>query len=34
VEDDDIDAAIGESIRLSMDVMDGKVKNVVTMKGE
>jgi len=34
VKDDDIDAAIGESIRLSMDVIDGKVKNIVTMKGE
>ena len=34
VEEDNIDAAIGESIRLSMDVVDGKVKNVVGMKGE
>lgn len=34
VTDDDIDAAIGDSIRLSMDVLDGKVKNVVAMKGE
>ena len=34
VEEDDIDAAIGESIRLSMDVLDGKAKNVVYMKGE
>jgi len=34
VEEDDIDAAIGDSIRVSMDVMDGKVKNVVAMKGE
>ena len=34
VQEDDIDAAIGDSIRSSMDVMDGKVKNVVTMKGE
>jgi hypothetical protein len=34
VEEDDIKAAIGESIRLSADVLDGKVKNVVSMKGE
>jgi len=34
VEDDDIESAIGESIRLSCDVLDGKVKNVVVMKGE
>ena len=34
VEEDDIDAAIGDSIHLAMDVMDGKVKNVVAMKGE
>jgi len=34
VKEDDIEAAIGESIRLSMDVMDGKIKNVVAMKGE
>jgi len=34
VEDDDIENAIGDSIRLSVDVLDGKVKNVVTMKGE
>jgi nucleoside-diphosphate-sugar epimerase len=34
VEEDDIEAAIGESIRLSADVLDGKIKNVVTMKGE
>ena len=34
VKDDDIDAAIGESIRLSMDVIDGKVKNPIAMKGE
>ena len=33
VEEDDIDAAIGESIRLSMDVMDGKVPNYVKMTG-
>ena len=34
VEDDDIEKAIGESIRLSVDVLDGKVKNVIGMKGE
>ena len=34
VQGDDIEAAIGESIRLSADVLDGKVKNVVSMKGE
>jgi nucleoside-diphosphate-sugar epimerase len=34
VEEDDIKAAIGESIRMSADVLDGKVKNVVSMKGE
>jgi len=34
VEDDDITSAIGESIRLSVDVLDGKVKNLVRMKGE
>jgi len=32
--DDDIDAAIGESIRMAMDVLDGKIKNVIGMKGE
>ena len=34
VGEDDIEAAIGQSIRLSMDVLDGKIKNVVAMKGE
>jgi len=34
VEEDDIESAIGESIRLSCDVLDGKVKNIVVMKGE
>jgi len=34
VEDDDIEAAIGDSIRLSVDVLDGKVKNIIGMKGE
>ena len=34
VEDDDIEREIGESIRLSADVLDGKVKNIIGMKGE
>jgi nucleoside-diphosphate-sugar epimerase len=34
VEPDDIDAAIGESILLCMDILDGKVVNAVKMKGE
>jgi len=34
VEEDDIEAAIGDSIHLAIDVLDGKVKNVVAMKGE
>jgi len=34
VKDDDIEAAIGESIRMSVDVLDGKIKNVIGMKGE
>ena len=34
VEDDDIEKAIGESIRFSVDVLDGKVKNIIGMKGE
>jgi hypothetical protein len=34
VEDDDIEKAIGESIRLSVDILDGKVKNYISMKGE
>jgi hypothetical protein len=34
VEEDDIEAAIGESIRLSIDVLNGKVKNLIVMKGE
>jgi hypothetical protein len=32
VKDDDIEKAIGESIRLAVDVLDGKVK-AVGMKG-
>jgi hypothetical protein len=34
VMEDDIESAIGESIRLAVDVLDGEVKNVVRMKGE
>ena len=34
VEDDDIEAAIGDSIRTSVAVLDGKVKDVIGMKGE
>jgi hypothetical protein len=34
VQEDDIEAAIGESIRLSVDVLDGKVKNIIRRKGE
>ena len=34
VTEDDIDAAIGESVRMSVDVLDGKIKNLVRMKGE
>ena len=34
VKEDDIEAAITESIRQSADVMDGKIKNVIGMKGE
>ena len=34
VEEDDIVSAIGESITLAIDVLDGKVPNVVGMKGE
>ena len=34
VQEDDIEAAIGESVRLAMDVLDGKVKNIIGMKGE
>lgn len=33
VEDDDIDAAIGDSMRLCTDILDGKVKSI-GMKGE
>ena len=34
VREDDIDAAIGDSIRLCVDILDGKAKNIVAMKGE
>ncbi|MCL2138801.1 MAG: NAD(P)-dependent oxidoreductase [Treponema sp.] len=34
VEEDNIELAISESIRVSMDAMDGKIKNLVSMKGE
>ena len=34
VEDDDIDAAIGDSVKLCVDILDGKAKNIVAMKGE
>ena len=34
VQDDDLDSAIGESIKLAIDVLDGKVPNAVKMKGE
>ena len=34
VNEDDIDAAIGDSIRLCVDILDGKAKNIVAMKGE
>jgi nucleoside-diphosphate-sugar epimerase len=34
VEDDDIEKAIEQSIRLSVDILDGKVKNYISMKGE
>jgi hypothetical protein len=34
VQEDDLDSAIGESIRMAVDVLDGKVQNVVGMKGE
>ncbi len=34
VQPDDIDTAIGDSIMLCLDILEGKVKNVVGMKGE
>ena len=33
VTEDDIDAAIGDSIRLCVDILDGKEKDVKTMQG-
>ncbi len=34
VEPDDIDSAIGDSIRLCLDIRDGKAKDILEMKGE
>lgn len=34
VEDDNIDAAIGDSIKLCVDILDGKANDIVAMKGE
>ena len=34
VTEDDIDAAIGQSVRLSVDILDGKAKDVKAMKGD
>ncbi len=34
VKEDDMEAAIGDSIRLCVDILDGKAKNIVAMKGE
>lgn len=34
VKEDDIDAAIGESVKLCMDIISGKQSNIVEMKGE
>lgn len=34
VEPDDIDAAIGDSVKLCVDILDKKAKNIVAMKGE
>lgn len=34
VTEDDIDAAIGDSIKLCVDILDKKVDNIVAMKGE
>ena len=33
VTDDDIDAAIGESVRLCVDILDGRAKDIKTMQG-
>ena len=34
VKEDSIDAATGDSIRLSVDLLGGKAKNIVARKGE
>jgi nucleoside-diphosphate-sugar epimerase len=34
VTEDDIDAAIGDSIKMCLEILDGKAENVVDMKGE
>lgn len=34
VKPDDIDAAIGESVKLSLDVINGRAGDVVDMKGK
>lgn len=34
VQPDDIESAIGDSIRLCLDILDGRAKDVVEMKGE
>jgi hypothetical protein len=34
VEDDELEEAIAESITLAVDILDGKVLNYLTMKGE
>ena len=34
VQPDDIERAIGESVRLSAEILDGKAGNIVAMKGE
>ena len=34
VEPDDIDAAIGDSVKLCLDILDNKAKDIVAMKGE
>ena len=34
VQPDDIEAAIGDSVKLCADILDGKSKNIVAMKGE
>ncbi len=34
VSEDDIDAAIGDSIKLCVDILEKKVDNIVAMKGE